>query len=700
MRLLRRPVRSVGVRRLPPRKAHRRKPTGARLVGPEPLESRCLLSVAQDLGGDLLGTPPALPEAAAAQIATVPVREATGVGPAGATDVAAPETFDGGYLSVKGIYQRLHEIVAAYPTITELRDYGDSYSKTVGGVTTPDGQRLAGYDLLALKITNQAIAGPKPVFFLMAGIHAREIATPEIALRFVDWLTQNYGRDGDATWLVDQHEIWVVPTANPDGHWYVEAGTQAPYNDSPWMWRKNGHSYGSAAWPPSVFNQYGVDLNRNFAFHWGTQGVEWDPSSQTYPGPAAASEPETRAMQNLLSSVFPDQRGSQISDPAPDTTTGMFVSLHQYGELVLWPWWDTESPAPNGAGLQAIGRKLATYNKYTAGQGATTLYFASGGVEDWTYGTLGVPSYTFEMGQEFMPPYATIDSTLWAENRGALIYAAKIAGTPYLTALGPDANLVTVGDAGTGYLVTASIDDRANGGQAIAAATYYVDTPPWRSGAVPHTLAAVDGRFDSPVESVAASVPLDGLASGLHVVYVGGQDAAGHEGPWSAGLLRVKSTGAWQNTSQPFDVDGNGQVAALDVLIIINSLNLQGSRPLFAPVPGSGTPPPFWDVTGDDWLTPADVLGVINYINVTASVAVAAAEGESTAGSGILPSAARAADAAAKFAIVPVDRLMATWADSAPQRATAEAASRVWKARRRPDEWEDLLTAIAEGWKD
>ena len=83
-----------------------------------------------------------------------------------------PDSFYGGYLSVNGIYRHLDEIAAAYPAITELRDYGDSYSKTVGGVVTPGGQTLAGYDLLALKITNQAIAGPKPVFVLMAGIHA------------------------------------------------------------------------------------------------------------------------------------------------------------------------------------------------------------------------------------------------------------------------------------------------------------------------------------------------------------------------------------------------------------------------------------------------------------------------------------------------------------------------------------------------
>ena len=350
-------------------------------------------------------------------------------------------------------------------------------------------------------------------------------------------MTQNYGQDADATWLVDQHEIWVLPTTNPDGHWYVELGTQAPNGDEPWLWRKNGHAYASGAWPPTAFDHYGVDLNRNFDFHWGTQGVDWDTRGQTYPGPEAASEPETQALQELLSSVFADQRGPQDSDPASDTTSGIFVSLHQHGELVLWPWWDTGSAAPNGTGLEAIGRKFASYNGYTAGSGANALYRASGTADDWTYGTLGVPSFTFEIGLEFTPSYAAVDGTLWPENFGALIYAAKLARTPYATVHGPDANLVTIGRVSAGYEVSATIDDTANGGQQVVAAEYYVDTPPWRAGGA-LALAAVDGSFGGQAEQVAASLSVDGLGIGRHVIYVRGQDSLGHWGPFTRGCWR------------------------------------------------------------------------------------------------------------------------------------------------------------------
>ena len=626
-----------------------------RLAGPEPLEDRCLLSI--------------------------------GAGTA--------DTFYGGYLTVEGIYQRLDEMAAAYPTITELVDYGDSYSKIAGGVSVPGGYQLAGYDLLALRITNQAIAGPKPVFVLTAGIHAREIATPEIALRLADWLTQNYQRDADATWLVDQHEIWVLPTVNPDGHWYVELGTQVGGGDEPWLWRKNGHAYGSAAWPPSVVDHYGVDLNRNFDFHWGTLGVQPDPRSQTYPGPAAASEPETQALQQLLGSVFSAQQEPGDSDLAANTTRGIFISLHQHGELVLWPWWDTDAAAPDGAGLEAIGRKFASYNGYIAGQGATTLYYASGTADDWTYGTLGVPSFTFEMGLEFTPPYAIVDEALWPENWRALVYAAKIARDPYATVLGPDTDLVTIEYDGDSFTVAATIADGASGGQAVAAAECYFDTPPWDSGAVAHALAAVDGGFDGQVEQVTASFSSEDLGPGWHTVYVRGQGAAGHWGPISAGLLAIKS---WQNASNPYDVDGSDDVQASDVLVLVNSINTDGARFLPAPDPESGCPPPFLDVTGDDWLTPEDVLWVINQMNVMGAIAVLAGEGEMAPAPAVCSTAGPSACSPAEPTVLAVDTVMATLVGAPVRRAGTDAAASEPQFERPSDEWADALTAEAEAW--
>ena len=69
-------------------------------------------------------------------------------------------------------------------------------------------------------------------------------------------------------------DLWVMRNLNPDG---LHAGT-----------RQNGR---------------GVDLNRNFPYHWRPMGRPWD---KEYPGPHPLSEPEDRIARGLIARVHPD----------------------------------------------------------------------------------------------------------------------------------------------------------------------------------------------------------------------------------------------------------------------------------------------------------------------------------------------------------------------------------------------------------
>jgi hypothetical protein len=73
----------------------------------------------------------------------------------------------------------------------------------------------------------------------------------------------------------------------------------------------------------------------------------------------------------------------------------------------------------------------------------------------------------------------------------------------------------------------------------------------------------------------------------------------------------------WQNPRHPCDVNADGSITPLDVLLLINDINGRGSRELTTP--STPTPPPFLDPNGDGWITPLDVLIVINYINAHGS---------------------------------------------------------------------------------
>jgi hypothetical protein len=72
---------------------------------------------------------------------------------------------------------------------------------------------------------------------------------------------------------------------------------------------------------------------------------------------------------------------------------------------------------------------------------------------------------------------------------------------------------------------------------------------------------------------------------------------------------------SWQNIAHPCDVDGHGEVVALDALLLINNLYFHGSRQLPDPPVPPDVPPPFLDVNGDGWIAPIDVMWVINDLN-------------------------------------------------------------------------------------
>ena len=86
------------------------------------------------------------------------------------------------------------------------------------------------------------------------------------------------------------------------------------------------------------------------------------------------------------------------------------------------------------------------------------------------------------------------------------------------------------------------------------------------------------------------------------------------EGDYLA-IITGLAVDGWRNVTEPYDVDGNCDVTPLDVLLLINEINSNGSRmltPRTAEKPGL---PLFLDPTGDGSLTPGDVLAIINQIN-------------------------------------------------------------------------------------
>ncbi len=434
------------------------------------------------------------------------------------------------YSTVEHSYQRMDDLQTARPDLVEIIDIGDSWEKI---------NLASGYDMRVLKITNSAIAGDKPVLFAMSSIHAREYTPAELLTRYAEFLVNQYGIDADVTWIVDHHEIHLLLQGNPDGRKKAETGLS---------WRKTTNQDYCGV----MSNTRGADMNRNFFFKWGGTGSSGSECSNIYRGPSAVSEPESFAINDYVTSIFPDQRGPNDVDAAPMTTMGVYLDVHSFSEVILWPWgWGAPVNSPNHGQLQTLGRRLGWFNNYEPLR-ADDFGPAAGASDDNAYGQLGIAAYTFELGTTFFQGCSTFENTILPANLPALMYAARVARTPYLTPSGPDIvspmlsnSSITPGDLVTLTGLSTDLQFNNNNGseptQSISAVNVFVDIPPWENDAIAIPLTAEDGSFDSPSENYVGTLNTTGLAAGRHILYFQATDSLGSMGAVYAQFLTVTS---------------------------------------------------------------------------------------------------------------------------------------------------------------
>lgn len=404
----------------------------------------------------------------------------------GIGQAAAPSYFR----TVSQVHSAMRDLAAKYPNLVEVVDLGDSGEKSRG---------TADRDILGLRLTNKAAnAGKKAGAFFIAGEHAREIANPELMMRFATQLLDGYGRDAEATAMLDTRDLMLVPIMNPDGHVVVEKGFSRESGGN-LMHRKN-------TTPPS-----GVDLNRNYEFHWGGAGASSSPGSDTYRGASAASEPEVQAIQKAVTAMKP----------------GIFIDWHSYSQLNLYSWGDTRDPAPDHVALDALAKKFSTWNHYTP-EPAIELYPTSGTSKDYVYGTHHIPAFTIETGRTFHQSDKEFEQ-VWGENAPVMQYAVKVADAPLKRVFGPDTLDVLVTAQAPGLKsgeakITAQIDDPDK----VAGAEWTKD--PFAAPGTGTPLTAADGAFDGAREVVTGTAPVPTQAGVRELVYVRARDTKGNWG--------------------------------------------------------------------------------------------------------------------------------------------------------------------------
>ncbi len=306
----------------------------------------------------------------------------------------------GPYYTFAEVEARLQELVNLYGPQGLIYDTVIGYS-------------VEGRPIHAFKISdNAAVDEDEPVVFLNGVHHAREPIGAYITLEFGAWLLDRYATDPEVRWLVDHREIWIVPVVNPDGFVYNEI--------SDGYWRKNKRDNDQ----DGVFDETvdGVDLNRNYGFMWGYDDVGSSPNfgDPTYRGTAPFSEPETRAIRDLVNAVHP----------------AIALNYHSYSNLLLFPYGYANGVyAPDDSLFRRMAAEMTRASGYTYATPWEILYTANGAADDWMYGDTTqhprVLAFTPEVGEAFWQPDTAVIVEQFNENLPMNLFVTRAVG-PYL----------------------------------------------------------------------------------------------------------------------------------------------------------------------------------------------------------------------------------------------------------------------------
>jgi murein tripeptide amidase MpaA len=263
-----------------------------------------------------------------------------------------------------GYRDQLVTAAKTYPGVTKLVNLGTTHQ---------------GRDILALKMTQGARGqkdGSRPAVIFSATQHAREWIAPEMVRRMMNTYLQRWAADDEATKkLLQSTELWFVPIMNPDGYEYTFTDER--------LWRKNLRDNNGDG-VTQVGD--GVDPNRNYPSHWGydNEGSSDIPSSETYRGPSAGSEPETQAGIKLFRTAKAE----------------FMVNYHSNGQWLLYnDGWQIGTPTADDPIYYALSGNLdkPAIEGFHPGLSSDVLYVTNGEIDGYAQEATGTLAWTPEL---------------------------------------------------------------------------------------------------------------------------------------------------------------------------------------------------------------------------------------------------------------------------------------------------------------
>ena len=278
----------------------------------------------------------------------------------------------------------LQQVVSEHPDLFKVQSIGKTHE-----------QRDIMLITVSFDVDN---AESKPALLYTGTIHAREWIGNELAVKFIEYVVDNYEYNPQLIDILNSNTLYMVPCLNPDGFEYSMKHFS--------FWRKNRRLNHDGT--------YGVDLNRNFSY--GFPGSK-NTSSNVYSGPKPFSEPETQAIKQFV-----------------DSHENITIALdyHSQGNVFFPAHKFSHEAEPEGTDLNMLCANMArkiykvTGRKYGIHRGKPPTNLVGGSGREYYY-SRGILATVVEVGTRNIPDYMQNMTESIHENIPAIQYALSEA---------------------------------------------------------------------------------------------------------------------------------------------------------------------------------------------------------------------------------------------------------------------------------
>jgi Zinc carboxypeptidase/Chitobiase/beta-hexosaminidase C-terminal domain len=245
--------------------------------------------------------------------------------------------------------------------------------------------------------------GSKPGVLIQAQDHAREWVPATITLETAERLVRNYESNAATKEIVDNVDIFLIPSNNPDGANY------SFYNFASQRRNMTNHCPDANA-DPGRRNAWGVDLNRNYRVGSGFDGYDGASTSciqDTFQGPAKLSEPESRNIvwlvehhPNIKFMMSVHSNGGQLFwQPGAYIADGRITTPRPpLGHEAYY--WQSASRILS----QVRAHRQTVVTPENVGGSSDVLYSSAGNVREDLYFNYGIFAFGWEVGGSVYNP--------------------------------------------------------------------------------------------------------------------------------------------------------------------------------------------------------------------------------------------------------------------------------------------------------